>query len=393
MLSLNANDNIISEACLESASNVFVNNYPETYIPFKNVKRITLHKKVEEIANKRALDLFKLDPDVWGVNLRPVSGTSANLIVFLALAGVNGKILALQEEFGGHHSLNFLGNFVQNSYTEKIFQAETFESNHDGSINYEQINQKTSELKPKILIAGAYSLSTDFDYERMKAIANKHGTILMADISHPAGLIAHNLLKNPFKECDIVTGVFQKTLSGPRAGFIFFRKHLENKIFDTSTIICGNAHTHIIVQQAIALKEAATPEHFKIAKKTIKNAKKLRYYLKKKGFIIFKTQMHMLLIDFECPVLSYVFEIIADDLKISLNRLTISRHPTRLHPTGIRIGTSGFTKRGISSKHLKKIADILYRVKRISQDVIRDQNLTEETMNYFNRDYKKTKLL
>lgn len=394
-LPLNANDNITSKAVLEAASSLFVNCYPENYKKDKYLKRTFFHDKIENVANVRALKLFDLDEKFWSVNLRPVSGTSANLISFLALAGVKGKILGLKEEFGGHHSFTFKGNSIQNTFLEKIFEIESFEIKFNGEIDYENIEKKALECRPDIIIAGAYAVSVDFDYEKMKKIANKTNSILIGDISHPAGLILHGLMNNPFKFCDVVTGVFHKTFGGPRAGFIFCKKELEKKIYDASTILCGNAHTHIMVQQAVAIKEAMSSKHKRLSKKIIRNSRKLRKELIKRNFSVFKTECHIILIDLKCPVLSFVFEFISDRLGISLNRNTISSHPNFCEPTAIRIGTTGYTKRKIPYKYIPKVAQIFAKIRNISEGIIKSQTLDHKNMHnlkeffFSHPDYKK----
>lgn len=391
MLSLNANDNIVSMSILEAASNVFVNVYAEDYKRKKRLKRISLHKKIEKIANQRALNLFKLKKEVWAVNLRPVSGTSANFISFMALSGVKGRILGLQVDYGGHHSFSFLSEQNQKTFTEKIFDIQTYKIFPNGEVNYHEIKDLAIKFKPHIIIAGGYAVSLDFDYEKMSKIAIHTNSILLADIAHPAGLISHHIMNDPFKFCDIVTGVFHKTIGGPRAGFIFCRRKYKQRIFDASTVLCGNSHTHIILQQAISLKQASSKEHRKISKKIVKNARILREELLKYNFNVLSTKCHIILIDLQNQIISFVFEKIADDLKITLNRLSLAIHPNFMHPTGIRLGTTGFTKRGISSKFLPKIAKIFFKIRCLSEWIIHEQKLNDHNFQNINKKYRKLK--
>ncbi|ELQ76843.1 Glycine/serine hydroxymethyltransferase, partial [Trachipleistophora hominis] len=189
------------------------------------------------------------------------------------------------------------------------------------------------------------------------------GAILLGDISHPSGLISHGLMNNPFKYCDVVTTVMQKTMGGPRAGIIYCKKKYEQLIRDAQTVLCGNSHTHIILQVAVALKEALSEGHYELSLRIQSNARYLRKRLIDHQFDTYTTDSHMILLDMGCAIKACNFEIVADFLGISLDRVSLAIHPCACKPTGIRLGTTGVTRRGMGKRELKKIGKILKCIK------------------------------
>lgn len=359
MLSLNANDNLVSIAVLETASSLFVNSYPENYRQTRNLRRTANHDKVEKITRRRALRLFNLDRKTWNANVRPISGTSANFVVFMALAGINGKIMGIKQEMGGHHSFTFAADKGQDTFKERIFTPSSYTIGNDGVMDYESLEKEARAQKPQIIIAGGYAISSDIDYAKVQRIARSVNAILLCDIAHPSGLISHDLMNSPFEYCDVVTTVMQKTMGGPRAGIIYCRKRFRKKIDDAQTVLCGNAHTHVMLQVAVALKEAASSGHRRLMRAIQKNASYLSEQLRHRGFKTFATENHMVLIDLHCVFLAHNFELLADFLDISLDRVSLVTHPSISRPTGIRIGTTGITRRGMGRREIEQIADIL----------------------------------
>lgn len=381
MLSLNANDNIMSIACLEAASNLFVNYYPENYRTERTLRRTRYHDMLEKLAIKRALRLFNLVGSDWSANVRLTSGTSANFIVFMALAGLGGKIMGIKDDMGGHHSFTFLADWHQNTFQEKVFDPLSYRIKETGKIDYEAIKNAAIQHKPKIIIAGGYAISCDINFKKIKKIAESVNAILLGDISHPSELISHGLMNNPFDYCDVVTTVMQKTMGGPRAGIIYFKKIYEKKINDAQIVLCGNAHTHIIFQVAVALKEARSRSHKELCKRIQENANLLQRMLKVCGFTVLKTESHMILIDMESEIKAYNFEVVADYLNISLDRVSLATHPCVYKPTGIRIGTTGITRRGIQKKELEEIAEILNEIRSfVEKDLINKESIAQSVL-------------
>lgn len=376
-LSLNANDNIVSVSVLEAASSLFVNSYPENYRSTRNLGRTKYHEEVEKMAVRRALRLFKLSTKKWCANVRLVSGTSANFVVFMALAGVGGKVMGIKQEMGGHHSFTFLPDRNQSTFQERIFDPLSYGVRNDGCIDYEAIKNAAIQNRPKVIIAGGYAISSDMDFRKIREIAQSVGAILLGDISHPSGLISHGLMNNPFKYCDVITTVMQKTMGGPRAGIIYCRKKYEQLINNAQTVLCGNSHTHIILQVAVALKEALSEGHYEMSKRIQSNARYLREILLGYRFNTYTTDSHMILIDMECAIKAYNFEVVADFLCISLDRVSLATHPCVYRPTGIRVGTTGITRRGMGEKEVERIVKILWSIKQYV-----DEDFNTKMLNY-----------
>ena len=219
------------------------------------------------LAQKRALALFNLDPNEWGVNVQPYSGSPANFAVYTALVEPHGRIMGLDLPDGGHLTHGFYTPKTKVSATSVFFESMPYKVNPaTGLIDYDELEKSANLFKPKMIIAGISCYSRSLDYKRFKTIADKNGSWLMADMAHVAGLVAAGVVPSPFEHCDIVTSTVHKTLRGPRAGIIFFRKN--NKGVDVETKINmavfpglqGGPHNHAIAGIATAMKQAATPE-------------------------------------------------------------------------------------------------------------------------------------
>ncbi|EPR78282.1 Serine hydroxymethyltransferase [Spraguea lophii 42_110] len=378
-ISFNSNDNIISRAVFQASSNLFVNKYIESYREDNKLRRFENMTDLLKITEARAKKLYKLD-DNWSVNLAPVSGTQANLLIFLALKGKDTKILGLNTEQGGHYSFHYKPLRHQKSFEANLFHFYEFGIKENNELDYDEIEMLAKKHKPDILIAGAFIRSLDWDYKRLKEICDKYNMLLHADISHPAGLVSADLQNNPFPYCDIAMTVLQKTLSGPRAGIIFYKK---NKYFSDSlkygsTVMYGNPHVHVIYAVSVALKEALSPEYKRSMKLVQSTANRLCEKLRIFGFNVFNTTSHMLLIDLQNKDISAVdFEYLADQANMVVEQSSIYTCPNLYNKKGLRIGTSGLVRRGFVEHEMKNLAGFLNDIVIIFNE---NKNNIEETI-------------
>ena len=223
--------------------------------------------QVERLAQKRALELFGLDPEVWGVNVQPYSGSPANFAVYTALVEPHGRIMGLDLPDGGHLTHGFFTPKAKISATSVFFESMPYKVDpKTGLIDYDELEKSANLFKPKMIIAGISCYSRNLDYKRFKQIADKNGSWLMADMAHVAGLVAAGVVPSPFEYCDVVTSTVHKTLRGPRAGIIFYRRNNKNVDVETKINMAvfpglqGGPHNHAIAGIATAMKQAATPE-------------------------------------------------------------------------------------------------------------------------------------
>jgi glycine hydroxymethyltransferase len=373
-ISLIASENYVSEDVLKALGSKFTNKYSEGYPGKRYYKGQTYTDKVEELCRERALKLFGLSKDKWGVNVQGLSGSPANLAVYLALVpkgGLNGvgqgKVMGMSLDHGGH-----LTHGHKVSATGKIWTQIPYGVNKDTEVlDYDDLKKIAVENKPNMIIAGFTAYPRIVDFKKFREIADACGAILMVDMSHFAGLVAGGAYPSPFPFADVVTTTVHKTLRGPRSALIFSRRDKTqtsakgNEISFSDLIdkavfpgLQGGPHMNQIAAVAVALKEASTPAFKKYAKQVIKNAKVLADELKKLGWKIISggTDSHLILMDTG----NISGAEASDKLEkegIIVNKNTIpneKRSPQ--DPSGIRLGTAGETTRGAKEKDMIKLA-------------------------------------
>merc|ERR1719436_244850 len=249
--------------------------------------------KVELLAQKRALSLFGLDPAEWGVNVQPYSGSPANFAVYTALVEPHGRIMGLDLPDGGHLTHGFFTPKAKISATSVYFESMPYKVDpRTGLIDYDALEKSAGLFKPKMIIAGISCYSRCLDYGRFRAIADQNGSWLMADMAHVAGLVAAGLVPSPFQHCHVVTTTVHKTLRGPRAGVIFYRKSVNNIDVETKINMAvfpglqGGPHNHAIAGIAVAMKQAAAPEFKEYQRQVVANAKTVAAGLMSLGYTI-----------------------------------------------------------------------------------------------------------
>ncbi len=379
MISLIASENYVSDDVLKALGSKFTNKYSEGYPGKRYYKGQTFTDKLETLCKERALKLFDLSKEKWAVNVQALSGSPANLSVYLALVPTGGKVMGMSLSHGGH-----LTHGHKVSATGKIWTQVPFGVNKDTEVlDYDELKKIAIENKPNMIIAGFTAYPRIVDFKKFREIANSCGAILMVDMSHFAGLVAGKEYPTPFEYADVVTTTVHKTLRGPRSALIFSRKdktkeNLKGERISFSDLIDkavfpglqGGPHMNQIAAVAVALKEAASPAFKKYAKQVIKNAKVLSDELKKLGWKIVSggTDSHLILVDTWMDGKGISGDEASNKLEkdgIIVNKNTIpneTRSP--MDPSGIRLGTAGETTRGAKESDMVKLAKRMDKVLR-----------------------------
>ena len=374
-LELIPSENYVSSDVLQALGSVFTNKYSEGYPGRRYYGGQENTDQVEQLAIDRAKKLFKADH----ANVQPHSGAQANEAVYYAWCEPGDTILAMDLAHGGHLTH---GAPVTRSAREYNFIRYGIKNIDTGEIDYEEIRQLTLKYKPKIILAGFSAYPRELDYEKFAEIGNEVGAMLMADMSHIAGLIVSGVAKNPFDYgFHVITTTTHKTLRGPRGGLILSRgivgnplKKPEKTLENLPTLIDravfpgtqGGPHMHTIAAKAVAFGEALQPEFKDYAEQIVKNAKRLAEELQKRGFKLVTggTSNHLVLADIHSSfgIDGKEAEIAMDKIGLTLNANAIPDDPLpRFRPSGIRLGTPAVTTRGAKEDDMKKIAEWMRR--------------------------------
>jgi glycine hydroxymethyltransferase len=374
-LELIASENFVSEQVMEATGSVLTNKYAEGYPNKRYYGGCEVVDVVEQIAIDRAKELFGAEY----VNVQPHSGSQANAAVYQAVLSPGDKILGFDLSHGGHLTHGSPVNFSGKLYKTSFYGVEK----ETGVLNYDKIQETATKEKPNLIIAGASAYSRDIDFKRFRKIADSVGALLMADISHPAGLIAKGILNDPIPHCHFVTTTTHKTLRGPRGGIIMIGKDFENPFGKTlkngnlkkmsalidSAVFPGNQGgplEHIIAAKAIAFGEALTDSflHYQIQVK--KNAATMAEAFIKKGYKIISdgTDNHMMLIDLRNKNISgkeAEKALVKADITVNKNMVPFD-DKSPFVTSGIRIGVAAVTTRGLKENDMAGIVDLIDEV-------------------------------
>lgn len=365
-IELIASENFTSRAVLDCLGSILTNKYSEGLPGKRYYGGNEVIDKIENLCIERALKAYHLDPTKWGCNVQPYSGSVANLAVYLGLLKPHDRIMGLDLPSGGHLTHGFMTAKKRISSTSVYYESIPYKVDKYGWIDYDALEQLAEVVKPRLIICGASAYSRDFEYDRFRAIADKHGAYLMADIAHISGFVATQEMRSPFDYCDIVTTTTHKSLRGPRAGLIFFKREFEQQINEAVFPgLQGGPHENQIAAVATQLLEVQTPEFKKYIRQVRDNAQTLSSALEGKGFNIITggTENHLMLVDLRNKGLSGgKAEKILEYVNISVNKNTIPGDVSALNPSGIRIGTPAITTRGLKEKDMFYLADILSKV-------------------------------
>ena len=375
-IELIASENFTSKAVMAACGTVLTNKYAEGkphkrfYNGCDNIDRI------EEIAQKRACDLFKMDH----ANVQPHSGAQANMAVFLALLKPGDTVLGMDLSNGGHLShgspVNFSGMY---------FNVKSYGVDENGVIDYDDVEKQAKEHKPKLIICGASNYSKIIDFKRFREIADSVGAYLLADIAHSAGLVAAGVHPSPAGYAQFVTTTTHKTLRGPRGGIVMCDEEYANMI-DKAVFpgIQGGPLEHIIAGKAIALKEAASEDFKKYAEQIVKNSKALAKGLIDNGMDIVggMTENHLMTLDLRKTGktgkdMANVLEVVG----ITANKNTVPNDPQSPFITsGIRLGSAAATTRGFDEEAMAEVANIISEAIKNSDNDTKLKELRERSL-------------
>jgi len=374
-IELIASENFVSDQVMEAAGSCLTNKYAEGYPQKRYYGGCEVVDDVEQIAIDRAKALFGVEY----ANVQPHSGSQANAAVYHACLNPGDKILGFDLSHGGHLTHGSPVNFSGKLYKTSFYGVEK----ETGRVDMDKLEAIALEEKPKLIICGASAYSRDWDYARFRAIADKVGAVLMADISHPAGLIAKGVLNDPVEHCHILTTTTHKTLRGPRGGMIMVPKDFENswgiktpkgKVRMMSAMLNsavfpgmqGGPLEHIIAAKAIAFGEALTDEYFQYILQMKKNASAMADAFVAKGYDVVSggTDNHCMLIDLRSKNITgkeAENALVKAHITVNKNMVPFDDQSPFI-TSGIRVGTPALTTRGLNEQHMVQIVDLVDEV-------------------------------
>lgn len=373
-IELIASENFTSKQVMEAAGSVLTNKYAEGLPGKRYYGGCEVVDEIEQIAIDRAKKLFGA---AWA-NVQPHSGAQANAAVFLACLKPGDAILGFDLAHGGHLTHGSPVNFSGKYYQANFYGVEEA----TGVIDYDKVAEKALVAQPKMIICGASAYSRDWDYARLREIANEVGALLLADISHPSGLIARGLLNDPLEHCHIVTTTTHKTLRGPRGGLILMREDFDNpygimtpkgelkkmsNLLDMGVFpgIQGGPLEHIIAAKAIAFEEALSDEYMQYVVQVKLNASVMAAEFVARGYQLISggTDNHLMLIDLRNKELTgKLAEETLGKVDITINKNMVPFDTKSPFVTsGMRVGTAAVTTRGLKEDDMRKIVDLIDR--------------------------------
>ncbi|MGH2643199.1 MAG: serine hydroxymethyltransferase [Chitinophagaceae bacterium] len=369
-LELIASENFTSLQVMQAMGNVMTNKYAEGYPGHRYYGGCEIVDMSEQLAIDRAKQIFGVEY----VNVQPHSGAQANMAVMMSVLKPGDKIMGLDLSMGGHLTHGSPVNFSGKLYEPHFYGV----SKETGLIEYDKMEKIASEIKPKLIVCGASAYSRDWDYQRIREIADKTGALVMADIAHPAALIAKGLLKSPFKYCHFVTTTTHKTLRGPRGGMIMMGQDFENplgiktpkgeirkmsSVMDLTVFPCvqGGPLEHVIAAKAVSFFEVLTDDFTQYAKQIVKNAQSMSKAFVEKGYQIVSggTDNHLMLIDLRNKnVTGKKAEqtLVKADITVNKNMVPFD-DKSAFVTSGIRVGVPAVTTRGLTEDHMLQVVD------------------------------------
>ena len=374
-IELIASENFVSKQILEATGSILTNKYAEGLPGKRYYGGCEVVDEIENLAIERAKQLFNAS---WA-NVQPHSGSQANAAAMFAVLEPGDKILGFSLAHGGH-----LTHGSPVSFSGKLYQAHFYGVEAEtGLIDWEEVDKVANQVKPKLIICGASAYSRDWDYKKLRHIADQVGAFLLADIAHPAGLIARGLLNDPLPYCHFVTTTTHKTLRGPRGGMILMGQDFENplgkkdnkgnlrsmsSLLDASVFpgTQGGPLEHVIAAKALAFQEALSDEYFAYILQVQKNARHLAQAFQNKGYHIVSngTDNHLLLLDLRNKgITGKVAEQVLGQAAITINKNMVPFDDQPPHiSSGIRIGTPAITTRGMKEEDMDQIVEWIDQV-------------------------------
>lgn len=366
-IELIASENFSHKSILEVLGSPLTNKYSEGRPGQRYYGGNEVIDEIELLCEKRALDLYGLNKNRWSVNVQPLSGCNANLAAYSAILKPHDRIMGLSLNAGGHLSHGFYSGRKKISATSIFYEAQHYGLNNKGFIDYNEMEKKALDFYPSLIIAGGSAYPRDWDYGRIREIADKIGSYFLMDMSHISGLVATGYQNNPFDYADIVSTTTHKTLRGPRSGMIFSRKNngldglINQSVFPG---LQGGPHNNQIGALAVQLELAMKDEFKDYIDQVCRNAQSMVNRFKELGYKLSTdgTDNHMVLVDLKPQgITGSKVEKICDAVNITLNKNTVVGDKTPMNPGGVRIGTPAMTTRGLMEDDFIKVVDLFHK--------------------------------
>ncbi|KAL3488467.1 serine hydroxymethyltransferase-domain-containing protein [Aspergillus germanicus] len=391
-INLIPSENFTSQAVLDALGSVMQNKYSEGYPGARYYGGNEYIDQSERLCQQRALQTFRLNPEEWGVNVQPLSGSPANLYAISALLNTHDRLMGLDLPHGGHLSHGYQTPTKKISFISKYFETLPYRLDEStGLIDYDALEKQALLYRPKLIIAGTSAYSRLIDYPRMREIADNAGAYLMSDMAHISGLVAAGVIPSPFSNSDVVTTTTHKSLRGPRGAMIFYRKGVRRtdkkgnpELYDLEGPINasvfpghqGGPHNHTITALAVALQQAQSPEFKTYQETVLANAQALAERLGNPlnsgglGYNIVSggTDNHLVLVDLKNRGVDGArVERVLELCGVASNKNTVPGDRSALKPGGLRLGTPAMTTRGFQPEDFRRVADIVDRAVTITQ--------------------------
>jgi glycine hydroxymethyltransferase len=364
-LELIASENFTSRAVMEAVGSCLCNKYSEGLPGKRYYGGNEVIDKLESLCQKRALELFGLDPEEWGVNVQPYSGSTANFAAMNAVLETGDRFMGLSLTDGGHLSHGFFRGHKAINVSAKYWASLPYHIDPEtGLIDYDDLERTAKRFCPKLIIGGSSAYPRDWDYERLRKIADDvKDCLVMVDMAHFSGLVASKVIRSPFEFADFVTTTTHKSLRSTRAAMIFYRKALADQM--NSSVFPGSQggpHNHAIAGVAVALREALTQEFVDYSKAVVENCRAMAAALAAKGHSIVTggTDTHLLLWDVRPHgVTGSKIEYVCDLIHVTVNKNTVHGDKSAMNPGGVRVGTPALTSRGFGVEDMVTVAGFL----------------------------------